>query len=101
MLLDLNAYKVTMLFPIVANDGIPFSPETWDWWLDNILSIGYFHESMTRGRWKDQSEDHRCVVMIVSEEELPNLEAFLREARERFEQECMYFEAHPVHFELI
>jgi hypothetical protein len=39
--------------------------------------------------------------MIVDEEELPNLEAFLKEARERFGQECMYFDAHPVHFKLI
>jgi hypothetical protein len=97
----LNAYKVTMLFPIVANDGEPFSIETWTWWLDNIVSIGHYHEFDTRGQWQEQKEAHRCVVMIVSEDDLPAIETFLREARVMFAQDVMYFEAHPVHFELI
>jgi hypothetical protein len=55
MSLDLNAYKVTMLFPVLANDGSSFPPDLWSWWLDNILTIGYFHESVTSGSWREQS----------------------------------------------
>jgi hypothetical protein len=101
MTLELNAYKVTMLFPLLSNEGEPFAPEVWDWWLDKIMSMGYFHETTTRGVWRGLSEVHRCVVMVVAEGELPILEAFLREARDKFRQECMYLDAHPVFFKLV
>jgi hypothetical protein len=101
MPLELNAYKVTMLFPTAANDGAPFPAEVWSWWLDSILAISHYHEFTTRGTWKGQTETHRCIVLIAAEEQLPTVEAFLHEAREKFGQEVMYFEAHPVHFKLI
>ena len=97
-----NALKVTMLFPIFANDGTPFAVETWDWWLESILAIGAYHEFFTRGAWEGQLEYHRCVTMILeTDEQLQRVEAFLHQARERFEQEVMYFEATQVHFRLI
>jgi hypothetical protein len=40
-------------------------------------------------------------IVIVDESEIHRLEAFLREARDAFEQEVMYFEAVRVHFKLI
>jgi hypothetical protein len=39
--------------------------------------------------------------MIVDQDKLPTLEAFLGEARVRFGQDVMYFEVHPVYFKLI
>jgi hypothetical protein len=101
-MLEPNATKVTMLFPLLGNDGKPFAAEVWAWWLDNILSFGSYHELATRGTWKGQAERHRCVnIVITSDAELERLEAFLREAREVFGQEVMYFEATRVHFKLI
>jgi hypothetical protein len=101
-MLDPNATKITMLFPIVGNDGEPFSAGAWSWWLDNIVTFGPYHELATRGSWKGIAEHHRCVKIVITDEsELPRLEAFLREAREVFEQEVMYFEAVRVHFKLI
>jgi hypothetical protein len=101
-MLDPNATKVTMLFPILGNDGRPFSAEVWSWWLDNIVTFGAYHELATSGTWKGRPERHRCVkIVIVDESELQRLEAFLRRAREVFEQEVMYFEAAQIHFKLI
>src|SRR5437764_5561003 len=101
-MLQPNALKVTMLFPVFANDGSPFSPETWTWWLDRIVAIGAYHEFFTRGAWEGQLEYHRCVTMVLTkDEQLQQVEAFLREARDKFGQDVMYFEAAQVHFKLI
>ena len=101
-MLEPNAIKATMLFPLLGNDGEPFPAEVWDWWLDNILTFGPYHELSTRGTWKGKPERHRCVKVVMTEEsELQRLEAFVREAREVFGQEVMYFEAVRVHFKLI
>ncbi|MEA2165141.1 MAG: hypothetical protein QOK37_3268 [Thermoanaerobaculia bacterium] len=101
-MLDPNATKVTMLFPLVGNDAEPFSEETWSWWLDNIVTFGAYHELATRGTWRGNPERHRCVKIIITDDaELQRLEAFLVEAREVFGQEVMYFEAAQVHFKLI
>ncbi len=101
-MLDPNATKVTMLFPLLDNDGKHFSAEVWSWWLDNIVTFGAYHELTTRGSWKGRTERHRCVKIVITDEaELQRLEAFLGEAREVFGQEVMYFEAVQVHFKLI
>ena len=98
---ETNAYKVTMLFPKLSNDGTPFQASVWSWWLDEIVRIGLYHEFAAEGTWLNQPESHRCIVMIVDQDKLPALEAFLREARVRFGQDVMYFEVHPVYFKLI
>ena len=101
-LLEANSLKVTMLFPIYANDGSMFPADVWSWWLDRIVSIGAYHEFFTRGAWEGQLEYHRCVTMVLqTEEQLAGVEAFLEEARDRFGQDVMYFEATQVHFKLI
>ena len=38
--LEPNAIKVTMLFPLLDNEGEPFSAEIWDWWLDQVVTFG-------------------------------------------------------------
>jgi len=91
-----------MLFPVFANDGSLFPAELWSWWLDSIVAIGAYHEFFTRGAWEGHLEYHRCVTMVLErEEQLRQVEDFLREARERFGQEVMYLEATQVHFRLI
>ena len=101
-MLEPNALKVTMLFPLYANDGSAFPPEIWDWWLESIVAIGAYHEFFTRGEWEGQHEYHRCVTMILeTDEQLAQVEAFLRRARVKFGQDVMYFEGTNVHFKLI
>lgn len=68
MTLEPNAIKVTMLFPLFANDGQAFPPEVWDWWLDEIVALGSYHEFETRGLWKGQFERHRCVKLVITDE---------------------------------
>ena len=101
-MLEPNALKVTMLFPIFANDGSLFPADLWSWWLDSIVAVGAYHEFFTRGAWEGQLEYHRCVTMVLTkDEQLQQVEAFLREARDKFGQDVMYFEAAQVHFKLI
>lgn len=101
-MLEPNALKVTMLFPIYANDGSMFPADTWSWWLDSIVAIGAYHEFFTRGSWQGLTEYHRCVTMVLeSPAQLRKVEEFLVEAREKFGQDVMYFEATQVHFRLI
>jgi len=101
-MLEPNSLKITTLFPILGNDGLAFSAETWSWWLDSIMSFGAYHEFFTRGSWEGQTEMHRCITMVIqSEAQLRAIETFLHEARVRFEQDVMYFEATQVHFRLI
>lgn len=40
-------------------------------------------------------------MVLTTEEQLQQVEAFLNEAREKFGQDVMYFEATQVHFKLI
>lgn len=101
-MLEPNALKVTMLFPMFANDGAMFAEDVWSWWIDSILAIGAYHEFFTRGSWEGHLEYHRCVTMVLeTEHQLDMVQAFLSEARERFGQDVMYFEAAQVHFKLI
>lgn len=97
-----NSVKVTMLFPIFANDDSLFSQELWSWWLDRIVAIGAYHEFFTRGAWEGRVEYHRCVTMILErEDQMEQVEEFLTEARDKFAQDVMYLEAMRVHFRLI
>jgi hypothetical protein len=99
---DTNATKVTMLFPLLHDDGEPFSAGAWDWWLDNIVTFGAYHEFATRGAWRGNPERHRCVRIVTADEsEVQRLESFVRVARDVFGQEAMYFEAARIHFKLI
>ena len=101
-MLELNAFKVTLLFPIFANDETAFPPELWSWWFHSIVSIGAYYEFLTEGIWEGRREAHRCVTMVIkTDEQFRRLERFLQQARERFGQDVMYFEATPVHFRLI
>ena|SRR5947207_15283752 len=101
-MLEPNALKITMLFPIFTNDDIPFSPDVWRWWLRSISAIGAYHEFFTRGAWEGRVEYHRCVTLVLEkEDQLRRVERFLEEARELFGQDVMYFEATQVHFRLI
>jgi|ERR1044072_8857539 hypothetical protein len=101
-MLEPNALKVTLLFPIFDNDDAPFPPDLWEWWLVSLVSIGAYHEFPTRGAWEGRLEYHRCVTLVLqTEEQLRKVEEFLREAREKFGQDVMYFEATQVHFKLI
>ncbi len=95
-------FKVTLLFPLQDNEGNPFPEEVWRWWSDEMTKlVGAFTDrGVVRGWWGKRSELNREVFMVVkTQREVDALRAFLRRARQKFKQDVMYFEYHPVHFE--
>jgi hypothetical protein len=97
-----DSLKVTLIFPILDNDGEPFDPETWRWWQREMLRLGDYTElGPAEGVFRGHTDRNRIIVMIVKRAALDVIREFLKEARRRFEQEAMYLEFHPVEFELI
>jgi hypothetical protein len=98
-----NKFKVTMLFPIYDNEGMPFEAETYNWFADQIQGI--FPEGVTEygglasGWWHGKQDLSRCIWAIVGESELNGIKEFLREAKGKFAQEKMYFEYHSTTYE--
>lgn len=99
-----NRIKVTMLFPILDNNGKPFDEETVSWWRDALhVAVGgdYNEPGQTLGHWEGYTELCRWIVAVVDEQALKQIYAFLKEARSRFGQQVMYLDYHPVTFDLI
>lgn len=69
--------------------------------LTRILS-GFTILGIVSGWWQHQSDENQWIVAVVqSMEQVDELRTFLKLARDRFTQDAMYFEWHPVHFELV
>lgn len=99
-----NRIKVTMLFPILDNDGNPFDDETWSWWYDALqkaLGGAYNEPGQTMGHWEGYNELCRWIVAVADKRSLDQIYAFLHEAQRRFRQKAMYLDYHPVIFDLI
>jgi hypothetical protein len=97
-------FRVTMFFPLRDNDGNAFEEEIWGWWRDELTNIlsGFTDLGVVNGWWQGQSDQNKCIVAVVeSAEKVDDLRRFLQSARKSFRQDAMYFEWHPVHFELV
>ncbi len=97
-------FKVTMFFPLADNEGNAFDEDTWKWWRDGITKLlsGFTDLGVVDGWWHGQSDQNRWIVAVVeSEGQVDQLRRFLQLAREQFRQDTMYFEWHPVRFELV
>lgn len=95
-------FKVTLLIPLLDNEGEPFDLETWSWWSDQLTSLvsGFTDHGVVTGWWRGYSDQNRMIVLIVSSmNEVDAIRQLLREARIRFAQEAMYLEYHNVFFE--
>lgn len=102
-----NAIKVTLLFPLFDNEGEPFDRETWSWFQDELVrlsGLGFEFTEMgrTKGTWRGHTDRCRWIVTVVrSEDHVEEIRRFLRQARDKFRQEVMYLDHHPVRLELI
>lgn len=97
-----ESLKVTLIFPLYGNDGEPFSREVWTWWRGEILRLGDYTElGNAKGVYRGHTDRNLVIFMIVEPSALDAIREFLAEARKRFEQDAMYFEYHPIQFELI
>ena len=102
-----NAIKATLLFPLLDNDGDPFDRETWSWFQDQLVGLSdlgfdFTELGRTEGSWRGHSDRCRWIVTVVrTEEQVEEIRRFLREARDKFRQEGMYLDYHPVRLELV
>jgi hypothetical protein len=97
-------FKVTMFFPLLDNEGYPFDDDTWGWWRDELTRChsAFTDLGVVAGWWESHSDLNRWIVAVVgTEKEVDELRRFVQVARQRFRQECMYFEWHEVSFELV
>ena len=97
-------FKVTMFFPLADNEGNLFDDDTWGWWRDELTRChtAFTDLGVVAGWWEGHSDQNRWIVAVVeTEEEVDELRRFVQGARQRFRQECMYFEWHEVWFELV
>ena len=101
-MLQPNALKVTMHFPMYGNDGTLYPFELWEWWSASIHGIGTYHEFFTRERArKGEPEYQRGVTMILwGDQPLAELESFVRDAQEQFGR-VIYLEATNVYVNAI
>lgn len=94
--------KVTLIFPITDNSGEPFDAEVWRWWQRALIELGDYTElGVGEGTFRGHTDRNRIVVMVVPPNALARIRTFLKEARRQFKQDAMYFEYHPVEFELV
>jgi hypothetical protein len=97
-------FKVTMFFPLTDNEGNLFDQDTWGWWRDEITNViaAFTDLGVVTGWWHGHSDRNRWILAVVrGEVEIAKLRNFLRRARLWFRQDAMYFEWHPVNFELV
>ena len=97
--------KVTMFFPLFDNSKPPqpFDGEVWRWWRRKMIELGIDFSEMGRagGTWLGHNDTNKWIMTVVSEDQIPKIQSFLREARVKFNQKTMYLDFHPVSFELI
>lgn len=94
-----NAFKVTLIFPILDNRGKPFPPSVWQWWNGAILSVlpGFTEVGRVKGLWQTQVDQNIMLFSVIERNEgIEGIRSFLREARVQFDQDAMYLEFHPV-----
>lgn len=95
-------FRVTLLIPLLDNEGKPFSLLTWSWWNDRLTALvtGFTDLGVATGWWRGYADQNRVITIVVKTiHEVNALRELMVEARSRFKQEAMYFEYHRVFFE--
>lgn len=101
-----NAYKVTMIFPKKYPDPNrnPILASVWNAMTTELRELEEnFTEIPVRGEWKSQVDDDSSMyfITVATLERVEQLRKFIKNWRKPFGQETMYFDYHPVHFELV
>ena len=103
-----NAYKVTMISPRNYPDGEKISASVLTAMTNELREKvaewkSGFTEITVRGEWRSvEDNDSRMYFITVSTlEQVEWLRNFVKHWRSPFGQETMYFDYHPVHFELV
>ena len=99
-----NAYKVTMIFPKRYPDGLPILASVWNAMTTELRRLeSDFTEIPVRGEWRSEEDDHSGMFFLTLStlERVEQLRNFVKNWRSPFGQETMYFDYHPVYFELV
>ncbi len=106
-----NAYKVTMIFPKKHSDPdkSQILASVWNAMTTELRELeSDFTEIPVRGEWKSELDDDSSMyfITVATLERVEQLRNFVKRWRKRFGQETpyqqtMYFDYHPVHFELV
>jgi hypothetical protein len=101
---EANGYKVTMIFPKRYRDGSSILASVWNEMTTELRELeGGFSEVPIKGEWRNGEDDESVMYFITvpDVERVQQLQAFVKRWRDPFGQEAMYFDYHPVHYELI
>ncbi len=86
-----NAFKCTVFFPLLDNEGNEFPEEVWAWWTDQGIVSGW---------WEGYDDFSRWITAVVkTQADIGAFRAFLIAACPRFRQECLYLDYHEVRHE--
>ena len=99
-----NAFKVTMIVPKRYPDGSPIRASVWGEMTTELRELeSDFTEVPVKGEWRrEEDDDSRTYFITVSAiERVEGLRALLGRWRSPFRQAAMYFDYHPVCFELV
>jgi len=101
---DANAFKVTIIFPKRYPDARPITASVWSGMTTELRELeSDFTEVPLRGEWRSEDDDDsRMYFMTVSDiDRVEALQKFVGRWRLPFRQRAMYFDYHPVRFDLI
>jgi hypothetical protein len=101
---EANGYKVTMIFPKKYRDGTLIRASVWNAMTTELRELeNDFSELAIKGEWRNGEDDESIMYFITvpTLERVNELQAFVKRWRHPFGQEAMYFDYHPVHYELI
>ena len=99
-----NAYKVTMIFPKKYPDGSPILTSAWFAMTNELRELeSDFTEIPVRGEWRSEKDDESSMyfVIVSTLKRVEQLRDFVKRWRSPLGQAAMYFDYHPVRFELL
>ena len=102
VLIESNALKITLQFPLYDNEGKAIEEGVWEWWSDEMVKLitDFTDLGVVIGHDRGYTDQNRLIFIVVrSEDEVEKIRIFLRSARNRFRQDTMYLDYHPVCFE--
>ena len=99
-----NGYKVTMIFPKRYRDGTSILASVWNAMTTELRELeSDFSEVTIQGEWRNGEDDESIMYFITvpSLARVQQLQVFVQRWRRPFGQEAMYFDYHPIHYQLI
>jgi len=100
---QLNAFRVTMIFPRRYSGGNPIPASVWNHMTTELRELqADLADVPVKGEWRSEDDENRLYLVTVRTlERVESLRDFAQRWRTAFRQRALYFDYHPVCFELI